>query len=122
LLIREKGANRSRFFRGQVDMYTWVDIGSSYLPSDIWAAFLYAQLETREEIQEKRRKIWEYYYQQLGAWADENSVRLPIIPAITFVGISPDFYRTSESSWHSQRSSLSTVIPVRHGAAVWRQG
>ena len=79
-IIREKGTNRSRFFRGQVDKYTWVDIGSSYLPSDILAAFLYAQLEQREKIQTKRKKIWEYYYEHLKDWADENHVRLPIIP------------------------------------------
>ena len=64
-IIREKGTNRSRFFRGEVDKYTWVDIGSSYLPSDILAAFLYAQLEAREQIQNRRRKIWEYYYAHL---------------------------------------------------------
>jgi dTDP-4-amino-4,6-dideoxygalactose transaminase len=57
-----------------------VDLGSSYLPSDILAAFLYAQLEAREEIQAKRRIIWEYYYQNLAAWAKENGVRLPVIP------------------------------------------
>ncbi len=77
---REKDTNRSRFFRGQVDKYTWLDIGSSYLPSDILAAFLYAQLEQREKIQTKRKKIWEYYYEHLKDWADENHVRLPIIP------------------------------------------
>lgn len=80
-IIREKGTNRSRFFRGQVDKYTWVDIGSSYLPSDILAAFLYAQLEVREEIQAKRRKIWEYYGENLGEWAEANQVRLPLVPA-----------------------------------------
>lgn len=80
-IIREKGTNRSRFFRGQVDKYTWVDIGSSYLPSDILAAFLYAQLEAREEIQEKRRKIWEYYNQNLSDWAEANNVRLPMVPS-----------------------------------------
>ena len=80
-IIRDKGTNRSRFFRGQVDKYTWVDVGSSYLPSDILAAFLYAQLEAREEIQAKRRKIWEYYYHHLATWAGENGVRLPIVPA-----------------------------------------
>ena len=79
-IIREKGTNRSRFFRGQVDKYTWVDIGSSYLPSDILAAFLYGQLEVRETIQAKRKRIWEYYYDHLKDWAEENSVRLPIIP------------------------------------------
>jgi dTDP-4-amino-4,6-dideoxygalactose transaminase len=80
-IIREKGTNRSRFFRGEVDKYTWVDIGSSYLPSDILAAFLYAQLEAREEIQVKRRRIWEYYYEHLRDWAQEHGVRLPIVPA-----------------------------------------
>jgi len=80
-IIREKGTNRSRFFRGEVDKYTWVDIGSSYLPSDILAAFLYAQLEAREQIQNRRRKIWEYYYAHLKGWAEEHGVRLPIVPA-----------------------------------------
>jgi dTDP-4-amino-4,6-dideoxygalactose transaminase len=80
-IIREKGTNRSRFYRGQVDKYTWVDIGSSYLPSDILAAFLFAQLEAREQIQKKRRNIWETYYERLHAWAEENSVQLPQVPA-----------------------------------------
>jgi len=57
-IIREKGTNRSRFFRGEIDKYTWVDIGSSYLPSEILVAFLYAQLEQREKIQANRKKIW----------------------------------------------------------------
>ena len=80
-IIREKGTNRSRFFRGQVDKYTWVDIGSSFLPSDLLAAFLYAQLEARNEIQSKRRHIWEYYQEHLTAWAEDNCIRLPIIPS-----------------------------------------
>ena len=79
-IIREKGTNRSRFFRGQVDKYTWVDVGSSYLPSDILAAFLYAQLESRQQIQGKRRWLWENYNQHLQDWAGENGVRLPVIP------------------------------------------
>jgi dTDP-4-amino-4,6-dideoxygalactose transaminase len=79
-IIREKGTNRSRFFRGLVDKYSWVDIGSSYLPSDILAAFLYAQLEAREQIQARRRQIWERYHSELVGWASENSVRLPIVP------------------------------------------
>jgi dTDP-4-amino-4,6-dideoxygalactose transaminase len=81
LIIREKGTNRSQFFRGQVDKYTWVDIGSSYLPSDLLAAFLLAQLEGREEIQRKRRRVWEYYRQHLHTLARENNVRLPVVPA-----------------------------------------
>jgi dTDP-4-amino-4,6-dideoxygalactose transaminase len=80
-IIREKGTNRSRFFRGQVDKYTWVDLGSSYLPSDILAAFLYAQLEAREEIQARRQRIWEYYHEHLQDWAKDHDVRLPVVPA-----------------------------------------
>ena len=80
-IIREKGTNRSRFFRGQVDKYTWVDLGSSYLPSDILAAFLYAQLEARELIQAERRRVWEYYYEHLQGWAQDHDVRLPFVPA-----------------------------------------
>jgi dTDP-4-amino-4,6-dideoxygalactose transaminase len=79
-IIREKGTNRSRFFRGQVDKYTWVDAGSSYLPSDILAAFLYAQLEARQRIQASRQRIWEYYHVHLQGWAREHGVRLPIVP------------------------------------------
>jgi len=79
-IIREKGTNRSRFFRGEIDKYSWVDIGSSYLPSDILAAVLYAQLEKHELIQAKRKKIWEHYNENLDAWANENDIRLPIIP------------------------------------------
>lgn len=79
-IIREKGTNRSRFFRGQVDKYTWVDVGSSYLPSDILAAFLYAQLEAREQVQAKREQIWQCYYEGLDSWAAAQGVRLPITP------------------------------------------
>jgi len=79
-IIREKGTDRSRFFRGQVDKYTWVDIGSSYLPSDILAAFLFAQLEVRHEIQSRRKRIWECYQSNLSHWAAQAGVRLPVIP------------------------------------------
>jgi len=79
-IIREKGTDRSRFFRGQVDKYTWVDVGSSYLPSDLLAAFLYAQLEARNHIFENRRRIWEYYYSNLQGWAREHNVILPVVP------------------------------------------
>lgn len=79
-IIREKGTNRSRFFRGQVDKYTWVDVGSSYLPSDILAAFLYAQLSSRETIQAKRKWIWEYYDTHLAEWAVDRGVQTPFVP------------------------------------------
>ncbi len=80
-IIREKGTNRSRFFRGLVDKYTWVDVGSSYVPSDILAAYLYAQLEARERIQAARQRIWEYYHRHLRDWAAEREVGLPAVPA-----------------------------------------
>lgn len=79
-VIREKGTNRSRFYRGQVDKYTWVDIGSSYLPSDMLAAYLYAQLEVQEQIQAKRREIWEYYHKHLQDWTEKHGIRFPIVP------------------------------------------
>ncbi len=80
-IIREKGTNRSRFFRGQVDKYTWVDIGSSYLPSDIIAAFLYGQLEQRAKVQAHRQGLWQTYELALKGWAAQNGVSLPTIPA-----------------------------------------
>jgi dTDP-4-amino-4,6-dideoxygalactose transaminase len=80
-ILREKGTNRSSFFRGEVDKYTWVDIGSSYLPSDILAAFLYAQLEARDIIQSKRKRIWKYYEEQLRDWAAAHAVQIPSVPS-----------------------------------------
>lgn len=80
-ILREKGTDRSRFFRGEVDKYTWVDIGSSYVMSDVLAAFLYGQLEVWQQIQHRRRRIWEYYDRHLGDWARERGIRTPIIPS-----------------------------------------
>lgn len=80
-VVREKGTNRSRFFRGQVDKYSWVDLGSSYLPSDLLAAFLLAQLEQREKVQEHRRKVWEFYQTHLEEWAHTHAVQMPHIPS-----------------------------------------
>jgi dTDP-4-amino-4,6-dideoxygalactose transaminase len=79
-IIREKGTDRSRFFRGEIDKYNWVDLGSSYLPSDLLAAFLRAQLERRDQIQAARRALWEKYAHELASWAAMNGVRLPVIP------------------------------------------
>ncbi len=81
-IIREKGTNRSKYFRGQVDKYSWVDIGSSYLISDILSAFMYGQLEERKKIQSNRKRIWNCYYENLYSWAEENKVRLPIVPEL----------------------------------------
>lgn len=80
-IIREKGTNRSRFFRGQVDKYSWVDLGSSYLPSDLLAAILLGQLERWREIQERRREVWSRYDRGLAAWADRHGILRPQIPA-----------------------------------------
>jgi dTDP-4-amino-4,6-dideoxygalactose transaminase len=79
-IIREKGTNRSQFFRGMVDKYTWVDIGSSYLPSEIQAAYLWAQLELADQITENRLASWNSYYEQLSNLATQEKLELPIIP------------------------------------------
>jgi dTDP-4-amino-4,6-dideoxygalactose transaminase len=79
-IIREKGTDRSRFFRGEVDRYTWVDVGSSWLPSDMLAAFLVGQLECTEQIQGKRRRVWERYAEALAPWAVGHGVSLPYVP------------------------------------------
>ncbi len=79
-IIREKGTDRSKFFRGEVDKYSWVSLGSSYLPSDILAAFLLAQLEKYKDIQSRRKRIWHYYYDNTSDWAESNNIRLPVVP------------------------------------------
>lgn len=79
-IIWEKGTNRSAFFRGEIDKYGWVDIGSSFLPSEIIAAFLYAQIEQLDQIQNKRKHIWNTYYEGLKPLADKNFLKLPYIP------------------------------------------
>jgi len=79
-IILEKGTNRTQFFQGLVDKYTWVDIGSSYLPSDIIAAFLFAQLEQIKNIIDSRLNIWNKYFDKLTPLADENIFRLPVVP------------------------------------------
>lgn len=79
-IIREKGTNRSKFFRGQIDKYTWVNYGSSYLPSDMNAAYLYAQLELADEITEHRLLLWDRYYERLLPLAEAGRIELPVIP------------------------------------------
>lgn len=80
-ILREKGTNRSKFFRGQVDKYTWVDFGDSYLPSDMNAAYLWAQLEKADEINQNRLATWNAYYEALKPLADEGRIELPTVPA-----------------------------------------
>jgi dTDP-4-amino-4,6-dideoxygalactose transaminase len=79
-ILREKGTNRSRFFRGEIDKYTWVDLGSSWLPSEVLAAYLWAQLEARDRIQRARERVWRRYRDELAGWAQAHDVRLPILP------------------------------------------
>jgi dTDP-4-amino-4,6-dideoxygalactose transaminase len=79
-IIREKGTNRARFFRGMVDKYTWVDVGSSYLPSDVLAAYLLAQLHERDRIQAHRARIWNMYDECLASWAQHSGVTTPTVP------------------------------------------
>ena len=79
-IMREKGTNRSKYFRGQIDKYTWVNFGSSYLPSDMNAAYLYAQLEKAEEINDARLACWNRYYERLQPLADAGKLELPTVP------------------------------------------
>ena len=79
-ILREKGTDRSKFFRGQIDKYTWVNYGSSYLPSDMNAAYLYAQLEIADEINEARLACWNRYYEQLKPLKDAGKIDLPTVP------------------------------------------
>jgi dTDP-4-amino-4,6-dideoxygalactose transaminase len=80
-ILREKGTNRSQFFRGEIDKYTWVDVGSSYLPSEVLAAFLVAQLEAADQIQAKRRQLWERYAAGLGDWCSSVGATMPCVPS-----------------------------------------
>lgn len=79
-IIWEKGTNRNEFFRGEVDRYNWVDMGSSFLPSEIVSAFLYAQLENLDDIQQRRSALWQYYYRALEPLARTGAFRLPVLP------------------------------------------
>lgn len=82
-IIREKGTNRSKFFRGEIDKYTWVDIGSSYLPGEITAAFLWAQLQEAESITDERLRIWEQYHHEMAKYEELGLIRRPVVPTHT---------------------------------------
>ena len=131
-IIREKGTNRSRFFRGQVDKYSWVDIGSSYVMSDVLAAFLYAQLEVWQDIQARRQRIWQYYDQHLRGWAQERGIGCPVVPAHCeqsyhmYYLIMPSLEKRQalisflKVARHSQRVSLCAAPSFAHGPAHGR--
>lgn len=115
-ILREKGTNRSRFFRGQVDKYTWLDVGSSYLPADILAAYLLAQLEQRGKVQAHRRWVWETYQQGLQSWAEANGVQMPCVPPECqpayhmFHLLLPDLERRQALIAHLRRQGILSVF------------
>ena len=115
-IIREKGTNRSSFFRGEIDKYGWVDIGSSFLPSDIIAAFLYAQIENIEIIQKRRKEIWDRYYRELKPLEEEGFIRLPFIPGYA-TNNAHMFYLVCRSL--QERSDLIAILKENQVMAVF---
>lgn len=116
-IIREKGTNRSKFFRGEIDKYTWVDIGSSYIGSDLLAAFLWAQFQELDLIQEKRKKIFNFYYNNLKDLENEGKIRLPIIPKHT----KPNYHlfyilcqNEKKRNWLLQKLKLKGINAIFH--------
>ena len=128
-IIREKGTNRSQFFRGEVDKYTWCDHGSSYLPSDLLAAILLGQLEARERVQARRKTIWERYHTELSAWATANGVAQPTIPEgcehtfHLYYLLMPDLEKRSEFIARLKAQDILTVFHYQplHLAPMGRQ-
>ena len=115
-IIREKGTDRSKFFRGQVDKYGWVDIGSSYLPSEVLAALLCAQLEDRQRIQQCREVLWVKYQERLQKWAVDQGVTLPTVPDSCTQAYHM-FYMVMPSA--SARERLITYLGAKGILAVW---
>ncbi|EIA8241509.1 dTDP-4-amino-4,6-dideoxygalactose transaminase [Escherichia coli] len=115
-IIREKGTNRASFFRGEVNKYGWVDIGSSFLPSDMIAAYLYAQLENVDAIQNKRKELWREYYDNLKQLANSGYIQLPIIPeyatnnAHMFYIVCSDLKKRSELISYLKESGIHSVF------------
>ena len=115
-ILWEKGTNRSAFFKGEVDKYGWVDVGSSFLPSEIIAAFLWAQLENLDKIQDQRKKHWNNYYEKLADWAKANNILLPLIPAYS-TNNAHMFYLICESE--EQRAALISKLKSEDILAVF---
>jgi dTDP-4-amino-4,6-dideoxygalactose transaminase len=115
-IIWEKGTNRSAFFRGEIDKYGWVDVGSSFLPSEITAAFLWAQLESLDDIQARRGEIWQYYWDELSHWGEQNAIELPSIPygatnnAHIFYLMLPSAIAREHLITHLRKSDILTVF------------
>lgn len=115
-IIWEKGTNRSAFFRGEVNKYGWVDVGSSFLPSDIIAAFLWAQLENLQDIQQRRKNIWEKYDHALQSWAKNLGIKTPSIPS--FASNNAHMYYLVCHSLE-QRNQLIAYLKSHHISAVF---
>lgn len=115
-IIWEKGTNRAEFFRGEVNKYGWVDIGSSFLPSEVISAFLWDQLENLDDIQKHRRDIWYSYFKYLNNWATKNDVRLPSFPPYATNNYHM-FYLVCKDL--EQRSALINKLKIKHILAVF---
>jgi dTDP-4-amino-4,6-dideoxygalactose transaminase len=115
-IVREKGTNRSQFFRGQVDKYTWVDIGSSYLPGEVIAAFLWAQMEEVDEITRRRVAIWSSYHEALAPLEKAGKLRRPVVPgecqhnAHMYYIVLPDIERRTQTIAHMRDAGINTVF------------
>lgn len=130
-IIREKGTNRSQFFRGQVDKYTWVDVGSSYLPGELIAAFLFAQLEEAEAITARRLAIWEGYHRAFAELERQGRLRRPVIPAhcrhnahMYYLLVADLDTRTRLLKWLAEREihSVFHYVPLHSSPAGRRYG
>ena len=115
-IIWEKGTNRSSFFRGEVDKYGWVDVGSSFLPSEVIAAFLWAQLENIENIQNRRRNIWNTYYNELNTWSVKHDIGMPYVPDFAYNNAHM-FYMVCKSI--EQRTELISYLKSKNILAVF---
>jgi dTDP-4-amino-4,6-dideoxygalactose transaminase len=130
-IIREKGTNRSQFFRGQVDKYTWRDIGSSYLMADLQAAYLWAQLEAADRINQQRLRLWQRYYDALRPLAAQGRIQLPSLPAdcehnahMFYIKLRDSDDRQALISWMKEAEILTVFhyIPLHSSPAGQRFG
>jgi dTDP-4-amino-4,6-dideoxygalactose transaminase len=116
-IIWEKGTNRSQFFRGEVDKYGWVDTGSSFLPSELTAAFLWAQVENIQKIQKRRKQLWEYYYKKASVFANDLAIQLPLVPEYATNNAHMFFVSFSsldERSYYIQKLKEKDILAVFH--------
>jgi dTDP-4-amino-4,6-dideoxygalactose transaminase len=115
-ILWEKGTNRSAFFRGEVDKYNWIDVGSSFLPSELTAAFLWAQLQALDAIQSRRKTIWEFYYQELRHLEIEGKLKLPFLPSYSTNNAHLFYVATST---HDEYNALAAHLKANEIQAVF---